>query len=172
MRPKDERLPFTCELNFTAAGGIHGNIVQVSFGSIDIDRQASANKRKRSKEEKKSNKSDICVLYKYLVSPLDNDRRVFGGPLLFIHDRWMSGWLFTNIGNGTCIGRWNVVRCTSRRRTRRLFQRNTYAEINAETITVSWNLERCVRCNQKNIYTIIYYVWVSLRRLCNANKFI
>lgn len=31
MRPKDDRLPFTCELNFTAAGGIHGNIVQVSW---------------------------------------------------------------------------------------------------------------------------------------------
>lgn len=28
-RPKEERLPFVCELNFTAAGGVHGDIVQV-----------------------------------------------------------------------------------------------------------------------------------------------
>lgn len=31
MRPKDDRLPFVCELNFTAGGGIHGDIVQVSI---------------------------------------------------------------------------------------------------------------------------------------------
>lgn len=31
LRPKDDRLPFLCELNFTAAGGIHGDIVQVSY---------------------------------------------------------------------------------------------------------------------------------------------
>lgn len=30
LRPKDDRLPFMCELNFTAAGGIHGDIIQVS----------------------------------------------------------------------------------------------------------------------------------------------
>lgn len=29
IRPKDDRLPFICELNFTAAGGNHGDIVQV-----------------------------------------------------------------------------------------------------------------------------------------------
>lgn len=28
-RLRDERLPFTCELNFTAVGGIHGDIIQV-----------------------------------------------------------------------------------------------------------------------------------------------
>lgn len=28
-RLRDERLPFVCELNFTAAGGTHGDIVQV-----------------------------------------------------------------------------------------------------------------------------------------------
>lgn len=28
-RVRDERLPFICELNFTAAGGIHGDIIQV-----------------------------------------------------------------------------------------------------------------------------------------------
>lgn len=31
IKPKDERLPFVCELNFTAAGGIHGDIVQVNI---------------------------------------------------------------------------------------------------------------------------------------------
>lgn len=29
LGPREDRLPFTCELNFTAAGGIHGEIVQV-----------------------------------------------------------------------------------------------------------------------------------------------
>lgn len=29
IKPKDERLPFVCELNFTAAGGVHGDIFQV-----------------------------------------------------------------------------------------------------------------------------------------------
>lgn len=28
-RLRDDRLPFICELNFTAAGGIHGDIIQV-----------------------------------------------------------------------------------------------------------------------------------------------
>lgn len=30
LRPRDDRLPFMCELNFTAAGGLHGDIIQVS----------------------------------------------------------------------------------------------------------------------------------------------
>lgn len=29
-RPRDDRLPYMCHLNFTAAGGIHGDLVQVS----------------------------------------------------------------------------------------------------------------------------------------------
>lgn len=31
IRPKEERLPFVCELNFTAAGGVYGDIVQVNY---------------------------------------------------------------------------------------------------------------------------------------------
>lgn len=33
-RLRDERLPFLCELNFTAAGGTHGDIVQVCLFQI------------------------------------------------------------------------------------------------------------------------------------------
>lgn len=29
-RPKEEKTPFVCQLTFTAAGGVHGDIVQVS----------------------------------------------------------------------------------------------------------------------------------------------
>lgn len=28
-RPKEEKTPFVCQLTFTAAGGMHGDIVQV-----------------------------------------------------------------------------------------------------------------------------------------------
>jgi hypothetical protein len=28
-RPKEEKTPFVCQLTFTAAGGVHGDIVQV-----------------------------------------------------------------------------------------------------------------------------------------------
>lgn len=33
-RLRDERLPFLCELNFTAAGGTHGDIVQVCLFQV------------------------------------------------------------------------------------------------------------------------------------------
>lgn len=36
-RLRDERLPFVCELNFTAAGGAHGDIVQVCIIVYSID---------------------------------------------------------------------------------------------------------------------------------------
>lgn len=39
LRPKDERLPFICELNFTAAGGIHGDIIQVSGGGFRLQKK-------------------------------------------------------------------------------------------------------------------------------------
>lgn len=29
-RPKEDKIPYVCELNFTAAGGVHGDIIQVS----------------------------------------------------------------------------------------------------------------------------------------------
>ena len=29
-RPKEDKIPYVCELNFTAAGGIHGDIIQVN----------------------------------------------------------------------------------------------------------------------------------------------
>lgn len=28
-RPKEDKIPYVCELNFTAAAGIHGDIIQV-----------------------------------------------------------------------------------------------------------------------------------------------
>lgn len=28
-RPKEDKIPYVCELNFTAAGGQHGDIIQV-----------------------------------------------------------------------------------------------------------------------------------------------
>lgn len=31
FRPKDDKYPFICELNFTATGGVHGDIIQVSI---------------------------------------------------------------------------------------------------------------------------------------------
>ena len=37
-RPKEEKTPFVCQLTFTAAGGMYGDIVQVSdldlFGKV------------------------------------------------------------------------------------------------------------------------------------------
>lgn len=35
-RLRDERLPFICELNFTAAGGTHGDIIQVCMMKITM----------------------------------------------------------------------------------------------------------------------------------------
>lgn len=32
-RPKEEKTPFVCQLTFTAAGGMHGDIVQVRVNS-------------------------------------------------------------------------------------------------------------------------------------------
>lgn len=33
-RPKEDKIPYVCELNFTAAGGQHGDIIQVCSGTI------------------------------------------------------------------------------------------------------------------------------------------
>lgn len=30
-RPKEDKIPYVCELNFTAAGGQHGDIIQVLY---------------------------------------------------------------------------------------------------------------------------------------------
>lgn len=30
-RPKEDKIPYVCELNFTAAGGLHGDIIQVLY---------------------------------------------------------------------------------------------------------------------------------------------
>lgn len=30
-RPKEDKIPYVCELNFTAAGGQHGDIIQVVY---------------------------------------------------------------------------------------------------------------------------------------------
>jgi hypothetical protein len=39
-RPKEEKVPFMCQLTFTAAGGVHGDIVQVS--SVPVGMKFSA----------------------------------------------------------------------------------------------------------------------------------
>ncbi|XP_031626059.1 uncharacterized protein LOC116342540 [Contarinia nasturtii] len=41
IRPKDERLPFVCEMNFTAAGGIYGDIVQITVEGFSVGRFCS-----------------------------------------------------------------------------------------------------------------------------------
>lgn len=36
-RPKEDRIPYICDLTFTAAGGLHGDIIQVSGDSNVFD---------------------------------------------------------------------------------------------------------------------------------------
>lgn len=35
-RPREDRLPFLCYLNFTAAGGMFGDLIQVQFASPNV----------------------------------------------------------------------------------------------------------------------------------------
>lgn len=66
----------------------------------------------------------------------DHHRRLFGGPLLLVRDGRLPRWIPADFGDRTNVRRRHVVRRAARRRPRGLFQRDTYAEINPETITV------------------------------------
>ncbi|XP_037044522.1 uncharacterized protein LOC119080330 isoform X2 [Bradysia coprophila] len=37
-RPKEDKIPYVCELNFTAAGGQHGDIIQITLESFTLGR--------------------------------------------------------------------------------------------------------------------------------------
>lgn len=73
---------------------------------------------------------------RFLAHFADHHRRLFGGPLLLVRDGRLPRWIPADFGDRTNVRGRHVVRRAARRRPRGLFQRDTYAEINPETITV------------------------------------
>jgi hypothetical protein len=42
-RPKEDKVPYVCQLTFTAAGGVHGDIVQVRVAHTHSTAQHTIN---------------------------------------------------------------------------------------------------------------------------------
>ncbi|XKL59052.1 hypothetical protein PGB90_000068 [Kerria lacca] len=43
-RPREDRLPFLCFLNFTAAGGVYGDLIQIpAYGTLMMEKEKLKN---------------------------------------------------------------------------------------------------------------------------------
>ncbi len=76
-RPKEDKLPYICILTFSAAGGIHGDIVQVKFITILNFPYYS-----------KSCNFSSCLGY---------TRELHIGQIFIVHTEWLPRWLPANI---------------------------------------------------------------------------